>query len=71
MNQKMYTNAYRFGKNIRYLGYENGKRVQRTIENVKERTKEREELAQRVQLIKKVEAKTKSWASASCSSTSE
>ena len=27
----MYTNAYRFGKNIRYLGYENGKRVQRTI----------------------------------------
>jgi len=31
MNQKMYTNAYRFGKNIRYLGYENGKRVQRTI----------------------------------------
>ena len=28
---KMYTNAYRFGKNIRYLGYENGKRVQRVV----------------------------------------
>lgn len=31
MIDKIYTNAYRFGKNIRYLGYENGKRVQRTI----------------------------------------
>lgn len=31
MIEKMYTNAYRFGKNIRYLGYENGKRVQRTV----------------------------------------
>ncbi len=28
---KFYTNAYRFGNNIRYLGYENGKRVQRKI----------------------------------------
>ena len=28
---KIYTNAYRFGKNIRYLGYENGKRVQRVV----------------------------------------
>ena len=31
MKEKMYTNAYRFGKNIRYLGYENGNRVQRVI----------------------------------------
>jgi len=31
MTKKIYTNAYRFGKNIRYIGYEDGKRVQRTI----------------------------------------
>ena len=31
INNKIYTNAYRYGKNIRYIGYENGKRVQRAI----------------------------------------
>jgi len=31
MNENFYSNAYRFGRNIRYLGYENGKRVQRMV----------------------------------------
>ncbi len=31
MTKKIYTNAYRFGKNIRYIGYEDGKRVQRAV----------------------------------------
>ena len=31
INKKIYTNVYRNGKNIRYIGYEDGKRVQRTI----------------------------------------
>jgi DNA polymerase elongation subunit (family B) len=28
---KFYTNVYRYGKNIRYIGYEDGKRVQRLV----------------------------------------
>jgi len=28
---KFYTNVYRFGKNIRYIGYEDGKKVQRLV----------------------------------------
>jgi len=31
INKKIYTNAYRYGNKIRYIGYEDGKRVQRAI----------------------------------------